>query len=366
MSEDVVKTNKPIYLKVEPKRPVMVRVVKERPLKKKIENTDSKLTDNIIGGVRVGTSFAGGNFGAVDLSGVELLKGIFFKAGLSGSDFSKSDLSDSNFAKANLAHADFSGAILRNVDFKGADLTGADFSNANLEGANLAGAKIKDAIICNTNLAGVKLTKTVREELQRIREAMQEVDLTKVDLSKIDLRYIDFKNVDLRGIDLTGVNLSGVNLVGVNLSGAKIDFSKIDGSHFLSAAGNNSIRINKYNLAGLDPLTVHQVQTQIKQEQMQKEQRIQAEQQEQQTIIRHNVKRPPYKLKEENYVKSKHDFPDLHSSIIAKEKTESSKTETQEQIEEFDSTEDLTGKNSRRFLPLKVKKGKSSKVKVRN
>ncbi|MGD9639276.1 MAG: pentapeptide repeat-containing protein [Alphaproteobacteria bacterium] len=409
MSENDTSNTKPQFIKVEPKRPVIVRMVKARPVKKKIENNDHKLVSDIVAGVRLGNSFSGNEFGALDLSNYEMLKGMFAKAKLRGSDFSGSNLTDSNFEKADLAYADFSGATLKGVNFKGADLTGVDFSNANLEGANLAGAIIKDITICNTNLSGVKLTKTVREELQRIREAMKEIDLTKVDLTKIDLRLIDFKNVDLRGVDLTGIDLSGVNLVGVNLSGAKIDFSQIDGSRFMRGGPNNRVKISKGNLAGLDPLTVNQIQNKERQEHIQKEQQAEAskesaEQAEKiqkhldneidfdpkKDIARPNSKRPPYKVKEEDYVESKYDFPDVHSSLIEREmkrqENELAAKDGDSQISEDivleseadndmvstpknkteDAQEDTSTSKPRRFFPRILKKGRSSKVKVRS
>lgn len=87
---------------------------------------------------------------------------VFYKADLSGQDFShryfgRADLREARLANANLYMADLSGASLVSADLRGVNLSGANLAGADLRGANLADANLLVADLHNAVLHGANL-----------------------------------------------------------------------------------------------------------------------------------------------------------------------------------------------------------------
>jgi len=126
----------------------------------------------------------------VDLQGVNLAGGYFWKT-----NFSKSNLTGVNFYKADLTSVNFTEAILRGSDFRETDLSyligiRADFfeaklSKANLQNANLREASFIEATLSSSNLSFANFTGS---------------NLQKTDLNNAQLAYTIFGDTDLRGV----------------------------------------------------------------------------------------------------------------------------------------------------------------------
>ncbi len=112
-----------------------------------------------------------------DLRGANLTGAKLIGADLSEADLSEADLSEADLSEANLNRADLIGADLRVAKLNRADLTGADLNRANLGRANLRGANLSVANLTGANLFGANLNRA-----------------------------------NLTGADFTGANLTGVKL----------------------------------------------------------------------------------------------------------------------------------------------------------
>ncbi|MDJ0713139.1 MAG: pentapeptide repeat-containing protein [Prochloraceae cyanobacterium] len=99
------------------------------------------------------TSFAGGNFVATDLSGLNLSGANFYDMNFRGADLTDADLSEANLSYVKFSGADLSGAYLEN-----ANLSHADFHNGSLAVANLICTDLSGANLRNTNLSYANLT----------------------------------------------------------------------------------------------------------------------------------------------------------------------------------------------------------------
>jgi len=201
-------------------------------------------------------SFAHSNLSGVNLSDTIIIGTNFWKADLSGQDFTVTDviadgiifieaiLPNSNFEGVDLSPKEMyfkvfenkaSFANLSDTDLNvvlfgkhntllivSKEVSGNDlavdfiffnsFANANLENANFKNAKLWNTDFYSANLTNADLSGA---------------DLRKAFLGNADLSNANLQGVDISGADLSGANLSGANLSGANLQGAYIDESTI-------------------------------------------------------------------------------------------------------------------------------------------
>jgi uncharacterized protein YjbI with pentapeptide repeats len=106
-----------------------------------------------LAGLNSQEDLAGGNYQAVELSGIELSG-----ANLCHSSFRGATLTDVDFSEANLSHVKFSGADLSGAYLGSANLTYADFHRASLALANLIGADLRCASLQGVNLSQANLS----------------------------------------------------------------------------------------------------------------------------------------------------------------------------------------------------------------
>jgi uncharacterized protein YjbI with pentapeptide repeats/lysophospholipase L1-like esterase len=208
-----------------------------------------------------GTSFAHSNLSGVNLAGVILDITNFWKADLSGIDFTVTDVVDGiSFTDANLPNSNFEGVDLapkavywntfenkahlinldndlivehlfapdQNIFIISKEVSGNDltlnyifyntFSNTKLQNANF-----KNADLRHTNFYLSKLTNA--------------------NLSEADLRKSFFGEADLSGANLSGANLSGVILTNANLTGANLTGATYNENTILDCLGH-SICVN--------------------------------------------------------------------------------------------------------------------------
>jgi hypothetical protein len=96
----------------------------------------------------------GGNFLAVNLSGIELSGANLFRTNFRGAVLTDVDLSEANLSHAKLSGADLSGAYLGNANLSHADFSRASLALANLIGSDLTSANLQEANLSNTNFSG--------------------------------------------------------------------------------------------------------------------------------------------------------------------------------------------------------------------
>jgi Pentapeptide repeats (8 copies) len=96
----------------------------------------------------------GGNFLAMNLSGIGLSGANLARANFRGADLTDADLSEANLSYARLGGADLSGAYLGNANLSHADLHRSSLALANAIAADLTGADLREANLSNTNLSG--------------------------------------------------------------------------------------------------------------------------------------------------------------------------------------------------------------------
>jgi uncharacterized protein YjbI with pentapeptide repeats len=96
-------------------------------------------------------------------------------------------------------------AVLPNTNLAGVDLTGATIRDANLSGASLSDALLIGAILSGSNLKGAKLFGA---------------ELYLAVLKKVDLTDARLDGAKLNGAEIVGTKLAGAKLFGADLEGA--------------------------------------------------------------------------------------------------------------------------------------------------
>ena len=132
-------------------------------LKEVIDRVYEAKTDNFLELAKItnldpAQDFAGGNFLAADLSGVELNNTNLYLTNFRGADLTDADLSEASLSHAKLSGADLSGAYLENANLSYTDLHRASLAIANLIAADLSGANLTDANLSNANLTSAKVS----------------------------------------------------------------------------------------------------------------------------------------------------------------------------------------------------------------
>jgi len=243
-----------------------------------------------------GSSFAHSNLSGVNLSGVILHVTNFWKADLSGVDFTVIDVitplqvqrpftDGLSFVEANLSNSNFEGvnlspkvihstpfenmAHLKNLsDFelvkeifgkqlgvelgnihihiisrevRGNDLIldyifFVNFRDANLQNANFSNAGLNFVKFSSANLTNADLTGA---DLRKA--SLYNADLSNANLDGANLEGANLQNADLIGAHLTGVDLTGVNLTGVDLTGADLTGADLTGANLTGANLSNII-----------------------------------------------------------------------------------------------------------------------------
>ncbi|WP_017304923.1 pentapeptide repeat-containing protein [Spirulina subsalsa] len=120
------------------------------------------------------TDFAGGNFLATQLNGVDLSGAQLRGINLRGAELNDIDMSEADLRGANLSGADLSGAYLSDSDLTGADLHRASLALANLVGANFTQANLAEANISNTTWHSAILKAAQVSHLVGLTEEMRQ------------------------------------------------------------------------------------------------------------------------------------------------------------------------------------------------
>ena len=119
---------------------------------------------------------------------------------------------------------------LEEIDLSGANLRGANLRGANLRGANLREADLREADLREADLREADLSEADLREAD-LREAdLREADLREAYLSGADLRGADLSGADLRGADLREANLREANLREADLRGADLRGADLRGA----------------------------------------------------------------------------------------------------------------------------------------
>lgn len=105
--------------------------------------------------------FAGGNFVATELSGIDLSNANLQYINFRGANLTDADLSESNLMYAKLMGADLSGAYLEDANLTNVNLRLASLVLANLINADLTGANLTDVNLTNTSLANIKIQNAI-------------------------------------------------------------------------------------------------------------------------------------------------------------------------------------------------------------
>ncbi|MCW6035493.1 pentapeptide repeat-containing protein [Spirulina subsalsa FACHB-351] len=120
------------------------------------------------------TDFAGGNFLATQLNGVDLSGAQLAGINLRGAELNDIDMSEADLRGANLSGADLSGAYLSDSDLTGADLHRASLALANLVGANFTQANLAEANVSNTTWHSAILKAAQVSHLVGLTEEMRQ------------------------------------------------------------------------------------------------------------------------------------------------------------------------------------------------
>ena len=198
---------------------------------------------SLVGADLFGSSFAHSNLSGVNLDSTILGKTNFWKATLSGLDFTViSDKSShgSMFIDVNLSNANFEGvdlshqeeyhkvfknkAYLKNLGAK--DLVNSLFSGFKESSAlevilplslEVRGNDLILGYLLFNNFKNANLENANFKNADLRYAGFYSADLTNADLSGADLRNTYFGNANLEGANLEGANLEGANLEGANL-----------------------------------------------------------------------------------------------------------------------------------------------------
>jgi uncharacterized protein YjbI with pentapeptide repeats len=131
-------------------------------LKQLIDRIYAAKTDNFLelaklAGLNPLADLAGGNFLAVNLSGIELSGADLSRTNFRGANLTDVDLSEANLSYARLSGADLSGAYLGNANLSHGDLHRASLALVNAIGADLTGADLREANLSNANFSGATI-----------------------------------------------------------------------------------------------------------------------------------------------------------------------------------------------------------------
>jgi uncharacterized protein YjbI with pentapeptide repeats len=205
----------------------------------------------------------------VNLSSLDLTKGWFVGADLTGANFSNSLLDEADLAYVSLENASLQNASLAGADLflaylDAANLTGANLQGAFLYGANAIGtifdgANLQDASfglvlmdggsLRNANLQGASLASTslyevnfegaiITRTLFHFAEWFTPEQLySTASYQARDLQGVGLQGLDLSDWDFTDQNLELAVFADANLSGAVFDGANITGASFSRSTG---------------------------------------------------------------------------------------------------------------------------------
>ncbi len=215
-------------------------------------------------------TFGNANLEGANLEGATLIQVDFTK--IKNKSLAGADLSEASLAHSNLSGVNLAGTILHTTNFWKADLSGVDFtvtdsitdglsfieanlSNSNFEGVNLSPKEQFSHIFKNKAYLMRDITQSSEAELiikqdlfgkfSHVLIISAEVrgndlavnyvffnnfalaNLENANFKNADLRFVDFYSASLVNADLSGADLSNANLSGANLSDAIWDENTI-------------------------------------------------------------------------------------------------------------------------------------------
>ncbi len=201
------------------------------------------------------------DFGAKDLSFLDLTGLNFKQARLVGANLYGADLRNASLKGANLEGAKLDNALLTHTDFSGANLKGAtlltvaafatlepdrndapNFETANLSGAHIA-ARLDGANFRNADLTDARMGLLIATwGSYRPRAVFNGADFTGAKLVRADLHKGVFQFTRFSGADFTGAKLADcdftkADLTSANFSGADITGADFDGAILTGATG---------------------------------------------------------------------------------------------------------------------------------
>ena len=207
----------------------------------------TKIKNKSLAGANLfGASFAHSNLSGVDLAGVILDATNFWKADLSGQDFTIAGVITDGitFMNANLSNSNFEGVDLSPKTGYFKDLKNeahlkflsddelvkklfGDFTNVRIISTEIRGNDLAVTFIYFNNFAHANLENANFKNAGLMFQNFYSANLTNADLSGADLRNAflsgaDLSNTDLSGADLRNAFLSGADLSNADLSGANL------------------------------------------------------------------------------------------------------------------------------------------------
>jgi uncharacterized protein YjbI with pentapeptide repeats len=203
----------------------------------------TKIKNKSIAGADLSSaSLAHSNLSGVDLSGVILDRTNFWKADLSGVDFTVTDvITDGlSFIEANLSNSNFEGVdlspkkqwslVAENKAYLMRGITQSSKAEQNMQNELFGDSNI---LIISTEVRGDDLAVNFiyynsfahanLENANFKNATLWNASFYSANLTSADLSGADLKNAILGGADLSNANLEGANLEGANLQGALLD-----------------------------------------------------------------------------------------------------------------------------------------------
>ncbi len=186
----------------------------------------------LLGVLRSGTPFAGGNWAGGDFSGMDL----------TGVDFTGAILTRARFRGARLDRAVFVNVLAQDADFSGASGSGATFEESDLSRARFAGAELPEARFASASLAGAVFADARMPRCRISGCAMDAVDLRRADWTGATLESLALPSCPMDGLRAAGSSWSLVLCSECTLEDAVFDRAVLDSVVF-SACRARRIRL---------------------------------------------------------------------------------------------------------------------------
>lgn len=184
--------------------------------------TGADLREVILYGANLeAADFSGVNLQEVVMYEANLQEALFYEANLQGAVLRKANLSKAVFYEANLHAAILYDAQLPEAVFYQAILQSANLCDANLKDASLEGCHLIGANLIGANLQGANLIGANLQNVSFSTANLQEAILYEAILSKANLCDANLSKANLVGANLIGAILQETNLCGVDLSRAE-------------------------------------------------------------------------------------------------------------------------------------------------